>query len=145
MENIYSKYPQQTKENNSTIGQLGVLVGIALNDAPDIFFRINNRRELFLDFYKRVHAINDIEVARIFCVNELIELLKNNIEFIRGYDMKIIATFPEAEILLEKDLSESIGVFLTLYEGHPEKTKVQFVDYKKWASVVLMIETTSPN
>ncbi|MBN8837670.1 MAG: hypothetical protein J0I09_10440 [Sphingobacteriia bacterium] len=145
MDYIYSKYPLQTQENSSTIGRLGVLVGIALNDAPDIFVRIDNSRELFIDCYNRVHAINDIEVARIFCTNELIEILKRNPDSNRGYDMKIIATFPDAEILLKKDISESIGAFLTLYEGHPEKTKVQFIDYKKWASVVLMMETTSPN
>ena len=145
MDYLYSKYPQQKQENNSTIGRLGVLVGIALNDAPDIIFRIDNSRELFIDCHNRVHAFDNIEVARIFCTNELIEILKTKVGSHQAYEMKIIATFPEAEFLLEKDLRESIGAVLFIYEGHPEKTKVQFVDYKKWSSIVLMMETTSPN
>lgn len=145
MGNIYTKYPQKNEGVKPAIGKLGVLVGLSFNDAPDLFFMTNNTRDEFFDCYQRVHSIDDVYVARTFCMDELFNAVKEKPELTCAYDMKIIATISEADILLKTDLAESIGVVLFLYEGDPDKTRVTLIDYAEWTTMVLMMENSSPN
>lgn len=132
-------------ESNTTIGKLGILIGLTFKNAPDKFLTSNNTRDEFFDSYERIQSVGNNYASRAFCMEELYNLVKSKADSFMAYEMKILATLPEAEVLLNTDLKESIGVALFLYEGEPEKTTVIISDYSKWSSLILMMQNSSPN
>ena len=137
MDNIVTEVPE-----------LGILIGFTFKDGKSQFIKDTWTKKEFEQFHEIVNKINNQLTARFFCIDELFKIINDKTcpdYNTYGYDMKILATFPESQIILDSEPELSLGVVMLLFEEEPERTQVDLIDHDKWSILTHMMETTTPN
>lgn len=128
----------------SDVGDILSLVGFKIHNSPDQICAFLHSREDFFNCYAQVQY-SDSETYRAFCIQEFFNFAKAPTKTVDRYDLKILATLPEAEVLFDSDINESIGMYIGLTEGEPDNVEVIFIDPQKLKQSIKFMMYHSPN
>lgn len=134
-------------DENRKKEKIGFLIGFQFKEGRNdlIIPAVHTMHELHY-YYEQVLKINNNKVVKYYAVDELFQRVSkpHEVDFdLNGFHLTLFSSMDEVNHILQDDDCISVGCFIRLFEGNPDATTINLVDFDRWNEVVKMMKTTT--
>lgn len=127
--------------------KIGLLVGFQFEDGRnDLLLPVVHTIDELHYYYDQIRKIDNNIGVKQYAVEELFRRVNNPLDTdfdLNGFHLILFTTMDEVNHILNDDDCNSVGCFVNLFEGNPEATTINLVDFESWNGVVEMMKTTT--